>query len=511
MISATDQTTRWKQAALALALCALTFLAYVPACRNGFVWDDANFLTDNPLIHDPGGLYRFWCTRDAPDYFPLSSTTLWLEWRLWHKAAAGYHVVNVLLHALSAVLLWRVLLRLGVRAAWLAALIFALHPVTVQSVAWISERKNTLSMLLFLSAALAYLRYDDEGRRRWYAAALIAFLLALLAKSSVVMFPFALGLCLWWKRGELSRPDVLRLLPFLGMSFILGLVTVSFQHGDMAENLVISESLLTRTLQAAAALCFYLYKAIVPVGLCFMYPRWDIRPASPADWIPLLAVAGAAWWLWRARHGPARPVAFALAYHALMLLPVLGFVNMSIRYYTLVSDHLQYLSLIGPAALAAAAAATALDRLRPRLRMAGVAAILAVVVTLGALTWNQTTHYRDDETLWADIHRKNDQAWILHNKLAHSMVVLGRPDWAIYHLRKVCEQRPRDAAAYNNLGMALAAVGRVEEGIAQVRIAVQLAPGSARVRANLERLLREADVPRAKPLPPRAPAQPPPP
>jgi hypothetical protein len=153
-----------------LVLVLVTAAVYLPAMMSGFIWDDDTFLYQNPLIHAPDGLYKFWFTTQPPDYFPLTSTTLWLEWRLWgNNYPQGYHVVNVLLHTLGTFLLWRVLVRLRIPGAWLAALVFGIHPVNVESVAWITQRKNTLSMALALGAFLLYLRDDalkrDEGQQ----------------------------------------------------------------------------------------------------------------------------------------------------------------------------------------------------------------------------------------------------------------------------------------------------------------------------------------------------------
>ena len=209
---------RRREILLAAALVAITFLAYLPAMRGGFIWNDDTFLTRNPLIKTPDGLRRLWFTTDPPDYFPLTSTSLWLEWRLWGMNPARYHVVNVLLHALSAVLLWRVLKRLKAPGAWLAGLIFAVHPVNVESVAWITERKNTLAMVLYMASLLAYLKFDEDGALRAYVVTLGLFLLALLAKTSVIMLPAVLLLCAWWRRGRIGRKDILRATPFAAVS-----------------------------------------------------------------------------------------------------------------------------------------------------------------------------------------------------------------------------------------------------------------------------------------------------
>src|ERR1017187_4158122 len=197
--------------------------AYLPALRGGFVWDDYVLITENRMVTASDGLQRLWFTTEAPDYYPLTSSLWWLEWRWWGNRAAGYHVVNVLLHAVNAVLVWLVLRRLKIPGAWLAGLVFALHPVNVATAAWISEQKNTLSMLFFLMAILLYLKSDEEGGWRWYGMSLAAFLLALLSKAAVAMLPVVLLGCIWWRRGKIRWAEVARCLPFFALSLVLGL------------------------------------------------------------------------------------------------------------------------------------------------------------------------------------------------------------------------------------------------------------------------------------------------
>jgi hypothetical protein len=280
----------------------VTLVIYIPAMRAGFVWDDDRFLTENPLIRADDGLYRFWFTTEPPDYFPLVSTSLWLEWRLWENNATGYHVMNVVLHAVSSVLIWLVLRRLKIPGAWLAALVFAVHPVNVESVAWITERKNTQPMVFYLLTILLYLKFASDGRRRWYFLALCSFLLALLSKTSVVMLPFVLLGCAWWQRSSIVRKDVVRAIPFFALSGVLGLVTVWFQY-DIGGDIVRTDGFFSRLAGAGWAVWFYLYKTIIPYKLCFVYPRWEIDPSSIASYLPAIILLGCFLVLWWYRMG----------------------------------------------------------------------------------------------------------------------------------------------------------------------------------------------------------------
>jgi hypothetical protein len=348
--------SRLSRGALGAALIlGLVAVVYFPAVKGGFVWDDDSMLTRN-IVLQPGGLQRSWFTTDQPNYWPITWTSYWIEHKLWGMNPTGYHLTNILIHALSAILAWRILRRLRVPWPLPVALVFAVHPVAVESVAWISQRKTILAMLFFLVALLAYLRFEESGNRRLYGWALAAFILALLSKGSVVGLPVVLVLCAWWRRGRIERLDIVRSLPFFAASAVMSGVEIWFQvHRSIGPDVVRGGGLLARAAGAGTAVWFYILKTLWPARLIFVYPRWQIDPATWFAWIPDLALIVLAVLSWRFRSSWGKPVLFVLGYSLAMLFPILGFFNVYFMRYSLVADHYQYVSMIGTIALVAAA------------------------------------------------------------------------------------------------------------------------------------------------------------
>lgn len=456
----------------------ITLVVYIPAMRAGFVWDDDLFLTNNPLIKADDGLYRFWFTTEPPDYFPLVSTSLWFEWRLWGMDATGYHVVNIALHAISSMLIWLVLRRLKIPGAWLAALIFAVHPVNVESVAWITERKNTQPMVFYLLTILLYLRFESDGRRRWYVLALCAFLIALLSKTSVVMLPFVLLGCAWWQRGSIQRKDLVRSIPFFVMSGVLGLVTVWYQSHAIGGDIVRSGGFFPRLAAAGSAVWFYVYKAIFPYKLSFVYPRWEIDPSSIVSYLPGLILAACFVAFWRYRKGWGKAPLFALGYFVVTLFPVIGFFDINFMRYSLVTDHWQYTSIIGIIALVAGAGISMVKSWQGQLQKLAFAAAVILVAVFSVLTWGQCHVYKDVEALWRDTISKNPNAWIAHNNLGTALLDQGRFEEAVAHCSEALRINPNHAKIHCALGAALAGQGRFEEATRRFSEALRLEPNA---------------------------------
>jgi protein O-mannosyl-transferase len=478
----------WKSVRLGgVLIVLLTLVAYLPAMRGGFIWDDDRLITDNRLVKAGDGLYRFWFTTEPPDYYPLTWSLWWLEWRLWGNSAVGYHTVNVVLHAINAALVWVILKRLRIPGAWLAGLVFAIHPVNVATVAWISEQKNTLSMLFYTVTILLYLRFDEEGGWRWYYGfSLAAFLLALLSKTAVVMLPFVLLGCVWWRRGRITRKNLLCSGPFFALSLVLGLVTIWFQYNCALEgHTVRTAGFLSRLAAAGWVPWFYFYKAIVPFNLSVIYPHWNIDGSRGISYLPGIILVACLLLFWWKRKSWGRPLLFGLGYFVVVLFPVLGFFDQGFYEYSLVADHWQYIAIVGPIALMVSAGAVLCRQMGERSRYVCPVAVAVVLAVLGMSTWRRGSIYQDSQTLWQDTLAKNPNAWMPHNNLGAALASRGQVAEAIAEYAAALRIKPDYAEAHNNFGTALVKQGKMPEAIEQFEQALRLKPDYAGAHNNL--------------------------
>jgi tetratricopeptide (TPR) repeat protein len=500
------QTMKWKRYMMGAAILLMVVVAYLPAVRGGFIWDDDAHVT-KPALQSLHGLWRIWFEVGATQqYYPVLHSAFWLEHRLWGDAAPGYHLLNVLLHATAACLFVAVLRRLAVPGAWLAGMIFALHPVCVESVAWISEQKNTLSTVFYLAGALAYLGWKDsadgpsargEGRSRfarpgqyWLATGL--FVLAWLTKSVTATLPAALLVVFWWRRGRLSwREDVVPLLPWFALGVTAGLFTAWVERVFIIgpQGMAFDLNVIERCLLAGRAVWFYLGKLAWPADLIFIYPRWEVNAGAWGSYLfpaGLLVLAGALGWM--AHKGTRGPLA-AFLYFCGTLFPALGFFNIYPFIFSYVADHFQYLASLGPIALAAAVTSAPVAGQVRRLHgtgavwRSGVAA--GVVCVLGALTWRQCGIYRDVQTLYAATLERNPQCWLVHHNLGNLLLDEGKVAEAIAHYDAALRQNPNNPDIHFNLGKALNQEGRNAEAVPQFQAVLRLSPTDAEAHDNL--------------------------
>ncbi len=506
-------STAWRSASfgfdrrdwvLAALLVIATLLAFHPAWNGQPVWDDDEHMT-KPELRSTEGLVKIWIQPGAAQqYYPLVHSIFWLEYRLWGGWTLPYHLVNLLLHTGCALLLVRVLRRLDVPGAWLAGAIFALHPVQVETAAWITELKNTLSGLCYLGAALAYLSFDRERTRQAYALALGLFTIGLMAKTVIASLPAALLVVLWWKRGRLSwRTDVRPLSPFFVVGACAGLFTawmeVEFIAAKGAE---FNFTLVERGLIAGRALCFYLGELVWPANLMFFYPRWSISQAVtwqylfPAAFLLMLAVA----WLGRAK---SRAWLASLLFFAGTLFPALGFLNVAPFRYSFVADHFQYLACIGPIALLAAGLTLRFRRIAQRAGDAPTFGVPSVQImaagglslVLGVLTWRESAMFADMETLWRTTIRRNPTCAMAHVNLGAALLDQGRTTEASAAFGRALQLQPENEAALNNRGYLLLQEGKTDEAIRDFQSALRIRPDYATAYGNLGLALLRAGKP----------------
>lgn len=471
---------------LGLALVLITVFAYMPAWNGLPIWDDEGHLT-KPALRSLTGLVRIWTEPGAAQqYYPLVHSVFWVEYHLWGNSTFGYHLVNILVHTLSALLLVRLLRRLEVPGAWLAAALFALHPVQVESVAWMSELKNTLSTVFYLGAALLYFRFIERRRWQLYAGAMGLFVLGLASKSVIASLPAAVLVILWWKRGTLSiKEDALPLVPFFGLSLAFGTFTAWMEKKFIigSQSADFNFTLVERTLIAGRAVWFYLVKLAWPQNLTFIYPRWDIHQNIWWQYLFPAAVLAVLAWLWWLRKWSRAPLAVFLLFIG-TLFPALGYVNIYPFSFSFVADHFQYLACIAPLTLAAAAFVIALPRLKSNKWMAewGCGAVLAV---LTLLTYQQSTMYTDMKTLWDVTIAKNPDCWLAYSNRGFGLLQEGRVTDAIADFKAALNVNPDYAFAHNNLGMALMQEGHDDEAIPHFQKALAVKPDYAEPYGNL--------------------------
>jgi tetratricopeptide (TPR) repeat protein len=485
--------SRFRVYIYALILAVVTISVYYPASRGGFIWDDDYYLTKNPLLTASDGLRRIWFSLDAPSqYFPLVYTTFRVERALWDLDPSGYHWVNILLHIVNALLVWKLLARLRVPGAFLAAMIFALHPVQVESVAWITERKNVLMGLFFLLTLLVWIEFlETRTKRRWYFYALGVglYMLALSAKTTACTLPAALFLILWLQRKPITWQRVFQIVPFLFLGLAMGLVAVWWErYHQGTRGILFVLGPVERLLVASHAVWFYLSKLLWPSDLTFIYPRWKITAGDPLAYGWILAGLGLGGTIYFVRRFVGRGPEVAALFFIGTLSPLLGFIMLYTFRYTYVADHYQYLASIGPIALVSAGLVIFGDRGQYS-RYLMTAACLLIITLLGVLTWRQSATYRDIETLWRTTIARNSGCWMAYNNLGIALVEKGDVDGAIPQYEKSFGLQADYADAHYNLGNALLQKGNIDEALAQCEEALILQPNDADAHIALGNVL----------------------
>ena len=527
----------------AALITAAIFLAYSPSIGGGFILDDDKLLTESDLVRASDGIQRYWRTAEAVDYWPLSNSSLWLEWRLWAMHPAGYRVTNLVLHAAESILIWILLRRLAIPGALLAAALFALHPVNVEAVAWIAQRKDMLALLFFLLSILWYLDYLKSAHLRlaakqlsaaqhsasthssfifhpsslipypssFYWLSLTAFVLAMLSKASTVVLPVVLLLVAWWTRPLAEIPTAAgqpktRLLAFIRLNLLctapffliagaLAVVNIWFQtHGE--DVVVRAASLSERIIGAGCVPWFYLYKAILPLDLAFVYPRWHIDAGDPLLWLPFLAAVALTAVLCLCQRRWSRPLLLAWAFFCVSLSPAMGFADAGFMKHSLVADHYQHIAIIACAALVAAAFGIWRVQTRRVLHTATPAIAVAAVAALGLLTWRQSALYTDAVTLYTVALQKNPDSWMIENDMGKKLFEKGMVDESVRHYHAALRLRPDFTEAHYNLGLVYAQAGKPQQAIDEYEQALRSgAPAYPQIFNNMGNALIQIGKP----------------
>jgi len=450
-----------------VALLVIGFGVYAPLLHGSFIMDDLTLIKiNNPVVTGVFTPWSIWFQCD----FPLSTLAFWAQWHAFGSNPLPYHLCNVCLHVLSSFLLWRLLAYLRVPGAWLAAAVLAVHPVAVASVARIAELKNTLSLPFFLMSLHCWFRYEDSsvyatsGRTTktrsalLYTGSFLAFLFALLSKTSTTMLPLALLGFDYWRRGRLSWKDVAHTAPFFALALGFGLLSIWYQkHQALGGEAVAGLDRIQRLLLAPRTFWFYLEKAVVPVGLCAVYPKWNLEPRSFLSWFPALGIVAAASGAWVSRNKVARKAALGLGIFAVLLFPAMGLFDAQFLVMWHVSDHLQYLPLVVPIVLLISLLHFAL----PRSWQAPVAVL--ALGTLGYLSVGRAEVFTSEERLLADTLRRNPTCSAAHNDLGCLLAGKQKYPEARSHFQASLAANPQNSDAHANLGQLCQIQGNEQE------------------------------------------------
>jgi tetratricopeptide (TPR) repeat protein len=472
----------------AILMILVGWWIYGPVLHGDWIGDDNLYVAENPLLNDPWRIWKAWFQPGSfIEYYPLQETVQWLQWKLWGDDTFGYHVTNVVLHLVSALLLWRLLLKFRLRLAWVGALIFVLHPVMVESVAWIAELKNTLSLPFALLAMCAWIDYEEHGRSRDYWLAWGLFLSAMLCKITLAMFPIVLLLYAWWKRDKITWRDLKASAPFFIISLTLSLISIwaGQGNGHVSTAFILTPHLggfFFRMALAGLIISFYFTKSLVPIHPSSAYYEWTVDPHQLWQFLPWLVLLAVTYWLWTQRYRWGRHALLGLGFFLINLAPFLGFISVSYMTSSWVYDHLLYLPIIGLIGLAAAGLGRLDILLAPPARLGG-RAIFALLLALLALESHDYAKLGINEEVATRYNIKlNPQNELIHCTLGDYLEKKGRTAEAIVQYREALALDPKPAPFHYALGNALAHAGQIDEAMVEYQKTLQIAPDFAEAR-----------------------------
>ena len=481
----------WKVILRALGIGLATFWIFWPARHGGWIGDDALYITSNPLLHEPGRLWKAWFQPGSfVEYYPIEQSLQWMQWRLFQNDTFGYHLTNIVLHVISSLLVWRLFSKLGLRYAWLGGLIFAVHPMAVDSVALVNEFKAALSLPPFLLALCFYVDYDNQSRWRDYWLSLGLFAVAMLCKITMAMFPVVIPLYAWWKRGRIRSVDLAASAPFFVVSLILCLTTL--WAGDWYRQLhgkdpdvVQLGGLFSRLALVGQMISFYFCRCLLPITPLPIYPQWSVNSRASLQFLPWFFIFAALGYLWAKRKSWGRGALFGVGFFLVMLTPFLGAKAISYMIATWGLDHLLYIPMLGLIGLVVVGLEQVDRQVTRPFRPFGAGIVAVVIALLAFQSRAYASKYIDEKTLWIYTLNHNPGSWLTRDSLGLALLQEGRIDEALAELQKAVEIVPNNVQAHINLGVALAQSGQNDEAMLEYKKALEINSNSDLAYHNL--------------------------
>ena len=483
-----------------LLIFIVVFIFYYPSIENNYIWDDDDYVTENKTLRSIEGLKKIWFKPGSvPQYYPLVHSTYWLEYQIWGLNSKGYHLVNILLHIFNALLLFIILKRLNIPGAFLASFIFALHPVHVESVAWITERKNTLSAFFYLSSLYSFLIYskidsnnqnsniESKSPQIYYWLSFLLFICALLSKTITCSLPVVFFIIYYYKNIKINFKALIKVVPFILIGILFGLITIWMEkYSVKAEGPEWKYSFLERILIAGHAVWFYLYKLILPVNLTFIYPKWDISIKFYWQYVYAIFIPAMLIILWVLKNKFSKGPLCAFVFFLITISPALGFINIYPMRYTFVADHYQYIASMGPIILFSSFIVYIFSQVEIlKAKYIKLLLFCALIIILGINTSSQTMIYKNETTLWVDTLEKNPKAWMAYNNLGNTLLKKDQIDKAEELFMEAIRLNPKFHEAYNNLGAVNLSKGHIENAILNFEHVLKLHPDSEDALTNL--------------------------
>ncbi|MDP8215916.1 MAG: tetratricopeptide repeat protein [Candidatus Kaelpia imicola] len=487
-----------------LIIVLLTALIYLDSLDNGFIWDDDVHIYKASYMKSSTGLTDIWVENATPQYYPLTTTIFWLGDKAWGLNPKGYHILSLVIHILNALLLYSLIKKLFYPLAFPVALIFAIHPIGVETVAWASELKNLLALFFFLLSFSGYLKFLSTKKSKYYLLTIIAFIAAVFSKYTAVSFAFIPLLHGFWLKGKIKKRELKLSIPFILIGLLAGLNAVFTEIYNVgARGAEWSLSYLDKMILIGKTSLFYIYKVIYPKDFIFIYPRWQIRTLDILEWLPILTLLSLISLLSLYRKRVNRAITALFTFYLISIFPASGFFNVFPMKYSYVADHFSYLStpwiILLFFALIYPSYRYLLKTIKPKksiylkLILTITLSITAIFLSIGS---NRLTgNYKDEITLYKSIIAKNPGCWMANANLAILYTESDKNRLALKHYRDAIASEPNVASIYYNLGNLYYKIGDYDSAINSYMAAITSKPGYGESYANLANTYRAKGEP----------------